>query len=516
MAHNTNVTDVEMPYGGLPKFVAEGLNEDYLPLWMQDAGYETYYIGKIMNQVSVGVYQEDWPKGWTGADLLIDPYTYQYYNAGFAYNAGPLRNYAGKYSTDVIANESSSWLGDIIERQQQARQDGDDATPFFFVAAPIGPHSTMTFPEDVPFIEAPQYAERHASLFADVQIPRTSNFNPEKVSGAAWIRDQQILNDTQVQVLDEFYRSRLRALQAVDELVERLVLQLENAGLLDNTYIFYSSDNGYHLGHHRCPAGKSLAYEEDINVPLIVRGPGIERGSKSRRVSGHVDLAPTFLKLAGACPRDIFDGKPINLTPEETVAQDSGADEHVQVEFWGNAGFEMPGGAIGAQAGNTYKALRLLSTDYSLFYSSWCSGEHELYDMKADPDQMYNLLLPDEALQVAQNGTKSKNLHTDGDNVLLFGRTPEDVAQRLDGLLFVLKDCQADTCRRPWQNLHESTGGDVSSILDALSPEYDSFYSQLPKVTFETCASGYIRSNEGESWAGYLESADRLIQDTPT
>ena len=40
-AHNTNVTSVAPPYGGYPKFLSQGFNDDYLPLWLQDAGYNT-------------------------------------------------------------------------------------------------------------------------------------------------------------------------------------------------------------------------------------------------------------------------------------------------------------------------------------------------------------------------------------------------------------------------------------------------------------------------------------------
>ena len=82
-----------------------------------------------------------------------------------------------------------------------------------------------------------------------------------------------LLNQTVIDYNDHFYRQRLRALQAVDEMIEGLVNRLESYGILDNTYIFYSSDNGYHVSQHRLHPGKECGFEEDINVPLIVRGP---------------------------------------------------------------------------------------------------------------------------------------------------------------------------------------------------------------------------------------------------
>lgn len=63
---------------------------------------------------------------------------------------------------------------------------------------------------------------------------------------------------------DELYRDRLRALQAVDEMIGSLIEELDHQGKLDNTYIIYSADNGYHIGQHRASAGKSTNIEEDI------------------------------------------------------------------------------------------------------------------------------------------------------------------------------------------------------------------------------------------------------------
>ena len=58
-------------------------------------------------------------------------------------------------------------------------------------------------------------------------------------------------------------------------MLEAVVSELRAQGELDNTYIFFSSDNGFHMGQHRFTQGKETAYEEDIAVPMIVRGPGV-------------------------------------------------------------------------------------------------------------------------------------------------------------------------------------------------------------------------------------------------
>lgn len=103
--------------------------------------------------------------------------------------------------------------------------------------------------------------------------------------------------------------------------------------VLENTYLIYTSDNGYHLGQHRLPPGKSCNIEEDINVPFIARGPGIPKGKTVTFPTSHTDVAPTFLQLAGIPLREDFDGVPIPMTDD---AQDPSIlrSEHVNVEFW--------------------------------------------------------------------------------------------------------------------------------------------------------------------------------------
>lgn len=92
---------------------------------------------------------------------------------------------------------------------------------------------------------SPVPAARHANYFKDVKIPRTPHFNPDKqVKTASYWKELEKMNATLVEEFDEAYRNRLRALQAVDELVGTLFKELEESGELDNTYVVYSADNG--------------------------------------------------------------------------------------------------------------------------------------------------------------------------------------------------------------------------------------------------------------------------------
>lgn len=163
---------------------------------------------------------------------FLGRYTYEYYNTYMTRNGETPVSYSGQYSPDVVARKAYDFLDEAALHDE----------PFFLGVAPVAPHSNV---KTVPFIEmdAPRYALRHAHLFKDYKIPRTANFNPDVPSGVGWIKELPQLNQTLIEYHDEFQRSRLRALQAVDEMVEGLVIQLEQLGLLDNTYIFYSTDN---------------------------------------------------------------------------------------------------------------------------------------------------------------------------------------------------------------------------------------------------------------------------------
>ena len=214
--------------------------------------------------------------------VLLDPYTYIYENAAMTLDGDPYKLHTGQYSTDLIANRSVEFLGNAIESDE----------PFFLGIAPIAPHAELIdkFKEPIP-------ADRHRDLFPNAKVPRKKNFNPCKVSAklnfndcnangrhtqpgsASYFSKLPRLDARQVAYLDNFQRRRLQSLQAVDDLINEIMAVLEdNPDVLENTYLIYTSDNGYHLGQHRLPPGKTCNIEEDINVPFLARGPGISKG----------------------------------------------------------------------------------------------------------------------------------------------------------------------------------------------------------------------------------------------
>lgn len=174
-------------------------------------------------------------------------------------------------------------------------------------------------------------APRHAHLFPDLKVPRTPNFNPETNERPSWMGKLARLSSERERVMDAWHRARVRCMQSIDEMVETLVETLEKMGELENTYLFFTSDNGFHLGQHRLGAGKMTGIEEDVRVPLIVRGPGVKKGVKNYGFNSHTDLAPTLLKIAGAPLADYFDGRPIDLHDHPEAG---GGSETLAVEFW--------------------------------------------------------------------------------------------------------------------------------------------------------------------------------------
>ena len=188
-------------------------------------------------------------------------------------------------------------------------------------------------------------------------------------------------------------------------MVKSVISKLEaHPDVLANTYLFYTSDNGYHIGQHRLPPGKTCNKEEDINIPFLARGPGIAAGEVATFPTSHTDLVPTFFELAGIPLHEDFDGEPIPLTKKRQNSRKP-KHEHVNVEFWGeglaegtvydNLGMQSSNPRaraleitdIKAQTAgqfdkNTYKTVRVVGDDYDFSYSVWCTNEHELYDIK--------------------------------------------------------------------------------------------------------------------------------------
>jgi N-acetylglucosamine-6-sulfatase len=372
-AHNHQVLTNEPPNGGYTRFRDLGLENSTVATWLQSSGYKTTLIGKYLNGYGN---TSAVPQGWN------DWYSDSLDSTGGKINDnGTVGPYDG-YLTDVLANRATQFVQGTAGSGQ----------PFFMFLAPRNPH-----PNQEP-------APRHQDLFAGATSPRPPSFNePDVRDKPAWIRNQPVLTSDQIASIDSLYRNRLQQMMAVDEMVGRLFGTLQASGELDNTYIVFTSDNGFHMGQHRLLPSKWTAYEEDARVPLIVRGPGVPAGRSLGHMVLNNDFAPTFADLAGAEVPSYVDGR--SLKPLLTASPPP-------TEDWRSAFLEE-----GRHDSNQqYEALR---TEGHLYVEYPKTGERELYDLRADPYQ-------------------EQSLHATAD--------PAFVAQ-LEDRLRALRNCATASCR---------------------------------------------------------------------
>jgi arylsulfatase A-like enzyme len=350
--HNTGVKSNKSPSGGESAFKENSNANKTLPIWLKNQGYKTTLIGKYLNGSSCGSNPPGWDE-WLG-------------RPGGGYFGFCLGNQTfgnNVYQTDKI-NELTQ---DFIERQ-----DG----PFLAYVAPYAPHEPAT------------PAPRHDGMFAGQHAPRTPSYNEADVDDKLnWIKKKNRIDSDAQQSIDKLFRKRVESLQSVDEMVRDVYNTLNATGKLDNTYIVFTSDNGWHSGEHRIKSGKNSYYEPSIMVPLGIRGPGIPAGRTTDQLAANIDLSPTFAELAGATPNSTVDGR--SLVP--TFASDAPSwRNRVLEEFWD------------ADTVPPHKSIRGQSDKFI----SVNSGGEEYYDLATDPDELNNLLKTDPTPpSMAQNRT---------------------------------------------------------------------------------------------------------------
>ena len=361
-SHNHQILHNPPPLGGFQKFVDTGGEASNLATWLHDDGYLTGRVGKYLIGYAVG--NTHVPPGWDDWHCFYEGFT-PYFNY-FLNENGVVVPYGvaeEDYITDVLARRAEEFV---------AGAEAIDDVPFFLVFAPSAPHAGEG--RNGP----PTPAPRHLGSFAGATAPRTPSFNEADVSDKPLaIRNLPLLNAVRVAAIDQEYRARLESLQAVDEAVEGIIDTLDALGELEDTYIIFTSDNGYHLGQHRLFGGKGEAYEEDIRVPLLVRGPGIPEGVTLDHFALNIDFAPTITDLAGVVPGRLMDGR--SLAP--LLVRDTPPPQNWRKDFLVEI-YRAPG-----QPGEPVRALR---TRHELF-AVHASGFHELYDIREDPFQLQNL-----------------------------------------------------------------------------------------------------------------------------
>ncbi|XP_065178089.1 extracellular sulfatase Sulf-1-like [Sycon ciliatum] len=385
---------------------------------LQSNGYLTGVFGKVTNDQGGYFCKEKMDAGMT---MISSPCDYNsFYSSQYFVKLANGTKYVEKlnpklpttYQTSQLGNRSISWIKDIVKT--------DPGKPFLAYIGPHAPH--------YPASPAPWYQGNN--IFENIKAPRTPNWNVSCPDKHPAISSNPPLNAEATLYLDHNNQVRLLSLLSVDDIIDAVYSTLKDLDLLQNTYIIFTSDHGYHLGQWRVPSSKLLPYDTDIFVSTFIRGPGIEAGSKVDAVVGNVDIAPTILDLAGIAVPKGMDGK--SMAGHLLAQHGTGAelpktewreafliefksagrlDNSHTVEWWPGEDFigvlrKSPAAPCKNCAhwwidgpSNTYRALRLINATHNIMYAEFNADWqfdnqtavfHEYYDITEDPYQMKN------------------------------------------------------------------------------------------------------------------------------
>jgi N-acetylglucosamine-6-sulfatase len=357
---------------------------EYLPVWLERADYVTAHIGKFLNGYGTE-WPADLPAGWTEWYGLVDHSTYRMWGYKMQEN-GRTRTYGRKlvenpryYQTDVLARKSRRFI----------RTRAPDEDPFFLSVAFVAPHH-----EKGPLQRLTGHlvrpAPRHEGRFAKARLRRARSYDERDISDkpAFHRRWRRRLTPKGHRAIATRMRERWESLLAVDEAVASIVAQLRATGELDDTYILFTSDNGFMQGEHRVPIGKMLPYDPSTRVPLLIRGPGVARGRRSRALVSNIDLAPTILDATPATSPEPLDGRSFLRFARNVGLRSPRPLLHETVGMGAFGRHKREEGATGVQP--RVPAWRAVRTTRWLFVDYKGPGR-ELYDLRRDPAQLRSL-----------------------------------------------------------------------------------------------------------------------------
>ena len=348
-SHNTGVfTNQNGPHGGWQAYKSHGGEKRNVATRLNGAGYRTGLIGKYMN----GYQGRGVPVGWDKWFARWNDGSGGYFDYDVNDN-GTIRHYGSQdsdYATDVLGRETRAFIDSSVNAHK----------PFFAYVAPKAPHEPAT------------PAPRDLHTYDGLRAARTPSYNEKKISDKPpWIRRLPRLSDAQRARIDHRHELRVESLQAVDDLVEGVVNKVKNRGVMDRTYIFFTSDNGWNEGEHRIPEGKQRPYEEDIHMPLLVRGPGIAADSVvAHKMALNTDYFPTFTDLAGIKTPDFVDGRSLRPVLKGTATN------------WRTA-ILIEGGRLHSPA---YRGIRTSTSKYI----AYTGGKAELYRIGRDRYELHD------------------------------------------------------------------------------------------------------------------------------
>jgi len=178
------------------------------------------------------------------------------------------------------------------------------------------------------------------------------------------------MTESQNRVMRTYYYGKVTH---IDHGIGMVIKALEDKGVMDNTWIIYTSDHGEMLGDHRL-SHKGVFYEGALNIPLIIRPPGGNKGWKSQALTDQLDVVESMLDIAGAAPLD--GGYRSSLIPKVMDGPDApGAQEGKDTVF-----------------SEVYLYSMVRNDKFKMAVNTVTREPLELYDMEQDPRELRNLV----------------------------------------------------------------------------------------------------------------------------
>lgn len=347
----------------------------FFPQYLQQQGYKTGFFGK-WHMGNEGSGKQPGFNQWVsfrgqGA----------YYSPTFNINGKEVKQPEGSYTTDLLTDYAIDWLNTL-----------DSDQPFFLYLSHKGVHAEF------------DPAERHRGLYKDMPVVcppsmyltatdssrrvgiETPYDGPVNLDGIPdWVRKQRYswhgvdhMYDGQI-AFEDFYRQYCETLRSVDESIGTVIAWLEEQGLAENTLVVYMGDNGFLFGEQGL-IDKRNAYEASMRVPLLAWSPKfIKPHTQISQMVMNVDIGPTVLDLAGiAKPQQMQGYSFLPLLQGESV--DGWRNQVFYEYYWEWAFPQTP----------TIFAVRTDRYKYIFNHGLW--DTNELYDLKADPNEMNNLI----------------------------------------------------------------------------------------------------------------------------
>jgi arylsulfatase A-like enzyme len=339
-------------------FFGMPINKDspqFAPLFVK-AGYETFYTGKWHND------GKPWTRGYTtGANYFCKAgeIPLRQTNPWICDHGGGNQRRGGKFSTTLNADAAVAFL-----KQRRA-----DTRPFLMFVSYKAPHDPWTPPGE------------YAAMYPPEKIALPPNFLPTPTYKwfTKWhgtqLRDEALMPYPRTPAGVRDVRSRYFGMVTqLDHQTGRILDELDQQGLAEDTLVIFIADHGISLGAHGF-SGKQTMYEEGIRLPMIVRYPKLKRaGETNSDLVSLTDIFPTVCDAAGI---EI----PKSVEGDSLLPLYRGDRSHARKEIF--AAFHSP---------TKHRMVsRMVRTRRYKSIVNLTTNEAELYDLKEDPYEMHSL-----------------------------------------------------------------------------------------------------------------------------